>query len=201
MAFADRAKQFLNNLGWIENETLESEDDREEPAETEEEIETDADSKGVFSRIIAFFRPGDDTDYDDSEEDPGASNSKPGSNGASSVQAPNAVPGRYNNIIHDERLTARTQNQSARQPHREHILSVFQIDECKGIIEYLSQGETVLICLENVDPKTCGRIVDLLSGAAFALQGHMVKIGHLCYLLAPQSVEVITEKDRTNRKS
>ena len=35
--------------------------------------------------------------------------------------------------------------------------------------------------------------VDLLSGAAFALQGRMLKVAHLSYLLAPENVEVIEE--------
>ena len=59
----------------------------------------------------------------------------------------------------------------------------------------LLRGESVLLNLENVDPKDCGRIVDLLSGAAFALQGRMIKVAHLAYLLAPQSVEVIEEQN------
>ena len=49
----------------------------------------------------------------------------------------------------------------------------------------------MLLNLENIDPKDCGRVVDLLSGAAFALQGRMIKIAHLSYLLAPENVEVV----------
>ena len=33
----------------------------------------------------------------------------------------------------------------------------------------------------------------LLSGAAFALQGRMIKVAHLSYLLAPENVEIIEE--------
>ena len=36
-------------------------------------------------------------------------------------------------------------------------------------------------------------MVDLLSGTAFALQGRMLKVAHLSYLLAPENVEVIEE--------
>ena len=36
-------------------------------------------------------------------------------------------------------------------------------------------------------------MVDLLSGAAFALQGRMLKVAHLSYLLAPENVEIIEE--------
>ena len=93
------------------------------------------------------------------------------------------------NIIHDPRMM----NQSAEPAykHCERIVSVRQIEECREIIKCLLRGESVLLNLENADPKDCGRVVDLLSGAAFALQGRMIKVAHLSYLLAPDSVEVI----------
>ena len=74
---------------------------------------------------------------------------------------------------------------------RQRIVSVRQIDECRDIIKCMVHGETILLNLENIDPKDCGRVVDLLSGAAYALQGRMIKIAHLSYLLAPSSVEII----------
>ena len=75
--------------------------------------------------------------------------------------------------------------------HCERIVNVRQIEECREIIKCLLRGESVLLNLENIDPKDCGRVVDLLSGAAFALQGRMLKVAHLSYLLAPENVEVI----------
>lgn len=93
------------------------------------------------------------------------------------------------NVIHDPRMS-----QQAAEPaytHCERIVHVRQIEECREIIKCLLRGESVLLNLENTDPKDCGRVVDLLSGAAFALQGRMLKVAHLSYLLAPESVEVI----------
>jgi len=93
------------------------------------------------------------------------------------------------NVIHDSRMGA----QAADFTHCERIIQVRQIEECREIIRFLLRGESILLNLENVDPKDCGRVVDLLSGAAFALQGRMLKIAHLSYLLAPENVEVIKE--------
>ena len=83
--------------------------------------------------------------------------------------------------------------QEAQFTHCERIVNVRQIEECREIIKYLLRGESILLNLENIDPKDCGRVVDLLSGAAFALQGRMLKVAHLSYLLAPENVEVIEE--------
>lgn len=99
---------------------------------------------------------------------------------------------RRGNVIHDSRMDARAA-QEEQALHRTRIVNVRQIEECRSIIQYLLGGESILLNLENIDPKDCGRVVDLLSGAAFALQGRMLKVAHLSYLLAPESVEVIEE--------
>lgn len=102
-----------------------------------------------------------------------------------------------NNIIHDPRMSAH--GDEVRYTHCERIIYVRQIEECREIIRFLLRGESILLNLESVDPKDCGRVVDLLSGAAFALQGRMVKIAHLSYLLAPENVEVVKENHRADQ--
>ena len=99
---------------------------------------------------------------------------------------------RRGNVIHDARMDARAA-QEVQYTHCERIVNVRQIEECREIIKHLLHGESVLLNLENIDPKVCGRVVDLLSGAAFALQGRMIKVAHLSYLLAPENVEIIEE--------
>ena len=83
--------------------------------------------------------------------------------------------------------------QEPQYTHCERIVNVRQIEESREIIKYLLRGESILLNLENIDPNDCGRVVDLLSGAAFALQGRMIKVAHLSYLLAPENVEIIEE--------
>ena len=96
---------------------------------------------------------------------------------------------RSGNVIHDPRMSGN--NSESQYVHCERVVSVRQINECRAIIKCLLRGESVLLNLENIDPKDCGRVVDLLSGAAFALQGRMLKVAHLSYLLAPENVEII----------
>lgn len=99
---------------------------------------------------------------------------------------------RRGNVIHDARMDPRAA-QEPQYTHCERIVNVRQIEESREIIKYLLRGESILLNLENIDPKDCGRVVDLLSGAAFALQGRMIKVAHLSYLLAPENVEIIEE--------
>ena len=98
------------------------------------------------------------------------------------------------NVIHDSRMESRAQGNaqatSSAYSHREWIYDVRSMEDCRYIIQYLLAGDSVLLNLENVDNKVCSRVVDLLSGAAFALQGRLVKVAHLSYLLAPHNVNV-----------
>lgn len=99
---------------------------------------------------------------------------------------------RRGNVIHDARMDPRAA-QEVQYSHCERIFNVRQIEECREIIKHLLHGDSILLNLENIDPKDCGRVVDLLSGAAFALQGRMIKVAHLSYLLAPENVEIVEE--------
>lgn len=106
--------------------------------------------------------------------------------------AASARSSRRGNVIHDSRMDSRNAHE-LQYTHCERIVNVRAIEECREIIKYLLHGESVMLNLENIDPKDCGRVVDLLSGAAFALQGRMIKVAHLSYLLAPENVKIIEE--------
>lgn len=108
------------------------------------------------------------------------------------TESQNRTSSRRGNVIHDVRMDPRAA-QEPQYTHCERIVNVRQIEESREIIKYLLRGESILLNLENIDPKDCGRVVDLLSGAAFALQGRMIKVAHLSYLLAPENVEIIEE--------
>ena len=77
------------------------------------------------------------------------------------------------------------------EKHCEHIVIVRQLGDSRSIITHLHNGDSVILNLENIDPKDCGRVIDLLSGAAFALGGNIIKVSRLTYLLAPGSVKVV----------
>ncbi|MBQ7487335.1 MAG: cell division protein SepF [Clostridia bacterium] len=154
-----------------EVEDLDQEEDDEEDEDDGERRSFTEILKGVFNRKYE-----DDPDEDEQDEVVTGS----------SRTVPPPVQVRDGNIIKDSRLV-----NVEPEPHCERIVRVRQIDECRDIIQFLLDGESVLLNLENVDPKDCGRIVDLLSGAAFALSGRIIKVAHLSYLLAPQNVNVI----------
>lgn len=175
---------FFNTLSKKLGFTVEEGDEREEELDEdelqdEEDDEEEEDNRSSFRFSNPFKgKQRKNPVYDDEpqEEEP----------------EPASRASRRGNVIHDARMDARAQ-QEPQYTHCERIVNVRQIEECRDIIKYLLHGESVLLNLENIDPKDCGRVVDLLSGAAFALQGRMLKVAHLSYLLAPENVEIIEE--------
>ena len=177
--------ELSRKLGFTAGEELGEELEDNEFAEGEEE-EEDEDEGRVSFRFPNPFRGRGNQDAHEEGED--EQEDEP-------VAPPPGRTSRRGNVIHDARMEARAagaQSQAALAfTHRSRIVNVRQIEECRDIIQYLLQGESVLLNLENIDPKDCGRVVDLLSGAAFALQGRMIKVAHLSYLLAPENVEIV----------
>ena len=166
----------------------EDERDEEELEENELENEEEEEEESGFSFKFPFGsarrNKQHDAARDEEEEEPDAP--------ANSKEKQSSYSTRRGNVIHDARMDARAA-QEVQYTHCERIVNVRQIEECREIIRHLLRGESILLNLENIDPKDCGRVVDLLSGAAFALQGRMIKVAHLSYLLAPENVEIIEE--------
>lgn len=181
---------FLSSLSRKLGFTGGDEDERDEELEETELEDEEEDEEGAESGFSFKFPFGgarrnkqQNVVYEEEEEEPAPQPRR---------EAHGAYSSRRGNVIHDARMDARAA-QEVQYTHCERIVNVRQIEECREIIKHLLHGESILLNLENIDPKDCGRVVDLLSGAAFALQGRMIKVAHLSYLLAPETVEIIEE--------
>jgi len=188
MSFLSSLSRKLGFTGGDEDDR--SEELEENELEDEEEYEEDEEEQEPrFSFRFPFGNAGrgrQQTVSEEDEDEPEESSQRYVQTGRGSSRKTSG------NVIHDARMDAR----AAQEPqftHCERIVNVRQIEECREIIKHLLRGESILLNLENIDPKDCGRVVDLLSGAAFALSGRMIKVAHLSYLLAPENVEIIEE--------
>ena len=63
-------------------------------------------------------------------------------------------------------------------------------DEASDIVDYLMNGNTVLINVENLSREHAVRMLDYLSGAIKALGGIMTKVGKTTLVVAPKNVDV-----------
>lgn len=66
-------------------------------------------------------------------------------------------------------------------------------NDAPAICDNLKNQKTVVVNLENADYEDGRKIFDFLNGAVYALDGTVQKISENVFILAPSSVDVITD--------
>ena len=74
-------------------------------------------------------------------------------------------------------------------------------EQAEEICTYLKNKKSVIVNLEYVNKDVARRIVDVMSGAVHALDGHIQKISNSIFLIAPTYYEISTEMARDETKN
>ncbi len=85
----------------------------------------------------------------------------------------------------------------------QHHMRIYQMegyDDARAVIDDLLEKRSVLINLELVDVDVSQRIVDMLSGATYALSASLKKAAANTYLLAPDTVDVSGSYEEEERR-
>ena len=64
-------------------------------------------------------------------------------------------------------------------------------DEAGDLVQHLSQGRSIVMTLEGVPTDLARRLLDFLSGIAYALQGKITPISAKTYFVTPQNVDIL----------
>lgn len=72
------------------------------------------------------------------------------------------------------------------------LFSPRSFDEAGELVNYLSLGRSVVMTLEGVPNDSARRLLDFLSGIAFALEGKITPISAKTYFVTPQNVDVLS---------
>ncbi|MBY0547020.1 MAG: cell division protein SepF [Candidatus Obscuribacterales bacterium] len=72
-------------------------------------------------------------------------------------------------------------------------------NEAMEIVEHLRGRKSVLLNLHLLDNETSQRIVDFLSGATHAIDGHQQRIGDGVFLFAPATVTIMAESSSSKQ--
>ena len=64
-------------------------------------------------------------------------------------------------------------------------------DEAGELVGHLGQGRSVVMTLEGVPTENARRLLDFLSGIAYALQGKITPISAKTYFVTPQNVDIL----------
>ena len=71
-----------------------------------------------------------------------------------------------------------------------------QFDEAAEIADSLRARQAVLMNLEMTETDTARRLLDFLSGAAYALGGRVMRVSAQAYIIAPTNVDLVGRRFR-----
>lgn len=74
-------------------------------------------------------------------------------------------------------------------------------EQSEEICNYLKEKKSVIVNLEYVNKDVARRIVDFISGAVHALDGHIQKVSNAIFLIAPVNYEIASDLAREEIKS
>ena len=74
-------------------------------------------------------------------------------------------------------------------------------DQSEEICNYLKEKKSIIVNLEYVNKDVARRIIDFLSGAVHALNGHIQKVSNSIFLLAPVNYDIESDLAREELKN
>lgn len=74
-------------------------------------------------------------------------------------------------------------------------------EQSEGICDLLKQKKSVIVNLEYVNKDIARRIVDVISGAVHALDGHIQKVSNSIFLIAPYNYDITNDMAREEIKN
>ena len=105
----------------------------------------------------------------------------------------------------DKRLWGRKNNKVVAMPQVQQVKMVISqpttFEQAANICDLLKQKKSVIVNLEYVNKDVARRIIDVVSGAVHALDGHMQKISNSIVLIAPFNYDIENEIARDEIKS
>lgn len=73
------------------------------------------------------------------------------------------------------------------------VVSIEQFDEVREIADHLRNKKPVVINLEKLDKETSRRVLDVISGCVYALDGSIQKVAAGIFLIAPYTVHIMAD--------
>jgi cell division inhibitor SepF len=136
-----------------------------------------------------WFGPADNYDQEDFEDLFETSDDIYATNGQLALEKAPAPP-----VVHTRGSGKVVDHPSAQAASSEvMVIEPRTFDESVEIVDQLRSRKSVLLNLHLLDNEQSQRIVDFLSGATHAIDGHQQRIGDGVFLFAPSSVVISAE--------
>lgn len=109
----------------------------------------------------------------------------------------NEGKGIFGNLAKKSKVVAMPQTQSVRMI----ISQPTTFEQSEEICECLKEKKSVIVNLEYVNKDIARRIVDVVSGAVQALDGHIQKVSNSIFLIAPYNYDITNDMAREEIKN
>ena len=73
------------------------------------------------------------------------------------------------------------------------VVSIERFDETREIVDHLRNKKPVVLNLEKLDKDVSRRVIDIISGASYALGGSTQKVAKGILLVAPYNVDIMAD--------
>ena len=141
---------------------------------------------GFFNRIMSKFQTYDqdmvDETYDQYETDEGVQ-----------YHEPNPNVHRQARVVDFKASTNQGHSGAGQQVV---AIKPDSMEAAQEICHHLRSGRTVICNFEQVDPKVAQRVVDFITGSAYALDGKVHPVTSLIFVLCPRSVTFMNNRDQ-----
>ena len=74
------------------------------------------------------------------------------------------------------------------------VVEPISFTDAKRVVDHLKERQPVVLNLEGTEEELCQRIIDFVSGATFATDGGIQKVGEGIFLFTPNNVDIATEE-------
>ena len=105
----------------------------------------------------------------------------------------------------ENKLWGRRNNKVVAMPQPQQVKMVISqpttFEQSDEICSFLKEKKSVIINLEYVNKDVARRIIDVVSGAVHALDGHIQKVSNSIFLIAPYNYEITNEMAREEIKN
>ena len=71
-------------------------------------------------------------------------------------------------------------------------------EDSLSISTHLRQGNPVIVNIRSLEPNDGTRLIDFVCGAAYAIDGHMMRIGDSIFLFTPKNIAIRDVEERNS---
>ena len=107
--------------------------------------------------------------------------------------------------IDDRKIWGKRNNKIVSMPQMQQVKMVISqptsFEQSEGICDLLKEKKSVIVNLEYVNKDVARRIIDVISGAVHALDGHIQKVSNSIFLIAPYNYDITNEMAREEIKN